>query len=86
MSKCYDVLTFDYERSTNESEKFCRWIETYSGGYYNLRELIRFLMCGWGLFFHLYEGYTMEVCDELTWYIKYEDEIAQKIIFTLHLD
>lgn len=86
MSKCYDVLTFNYERSTKESKMFCRFIETYSGGFYNIAELTRFLMCGWGLFFRLYKGYTMEVCGEFTWYIKYEDVIVQKIVFTLHLD
>ena len=86
MSNCYDVVTFDYERSTNESKLFCRFMETYSGGYYNLQELTRFLRCGWGLFNHLYKGYTMEVGNELTWYIKYKDEVSQKIIFTIHLD
>ena len=65
---------------------FCCFMETYSGMYNSLFDLTRFLMCSWGLFINLYEGYIMEVCGEFTWYIKYEDEIVQKIVFTPHLD
>lgn len=86
MSICYDVITLDYERDTKESEKFCRWLETYNGGYYNLYELKNFVMIGWGLFCHLYRGYKMDVSSEFTWYIKYEDEIVRELIFKPHLD